>query len=194
MQLIYRKIFELATPFLKKARPEDVLHTKVVVSLMKEIVEGEGLEREADVLIPAAILHDIGWSQISEEDKVKRSPEARFKHMREGVKIARKILGRLDYSQPKIKRVCQLISIHDNQYVELPVKDELAKRLIEADNLWILSKEAFDYYCEREKWSRSFLLEKQKVHVRKYKSTKSPTAIRIKERLIGEREKEAKNG
>lgn len=188
---VYQEIFKLAIPYLKNCRPEDLLHTRVVVSLVEEIIKGENLGSQADILIPAAILHDIGWSQLDEEGKVKRPPRARVKHMKEGVRIAQKILKSMGYPKEKMKEICQLISVHDNQYLGLPVKDELAKRLIEADNLWLLTKEAFDFYCQKYNLSRKSLLERHWAHIERFQSIHSPTAVKIKNKLIEKRRQEA---
>ena len=52
-------------PYLKSGvRKDFVLHTKGVIKAVEMIVKmgGKGDER---LLVPAAILHDVGWSNIS---------------------------------------------------------------------------------------------------------------------------------
>lgn len=41
-----------------------ILHLRMVVRAMQELIEGEG--GDADILIPAAMLHDIGWANVEE--------------------------------------------------------------------------------------------------------------------------------
>lgn len=57
------KIWELAVPFLKKGKRKDfVLHSKGVVKAMELLLKQE--KGDEDILIPAAILHDTGWSKV----------------------------------------------------------------------------------------------------------------------------------
>ena len=86
----YQPIWQKALPLLKKGKRKDfVLHTKYVVKAMKEIMAKEGGEQE--ILIPAAILHDIGWSQVPLEFQLssdrKRAHQALVQHIEKGIPL-----------------------------------------------------------------------------------------------------------
>lgn len=102
----YKAIWEKAKPLLEKGRMKNfVIHIKMVVRAMEEIIAGEG--GDPNTLIPAAILHDVGWSELSldlqlTEDKSK-AHEALVQHIKKAPPIVRRILGELQYGKEQIK-------------------------------------------------------------------------------------------
>jgi len=137
-------MFSKATPYLKKGRPYDYMHTKILMGLCREIIIEEGLDEA--VIVPAVIFHDIGWSLLSADVMSDfHSGGARAAHMKEGARLAERLLRELGYPKEKTDRIVHLVSVHDNQSAgvekELSEKDELAVAGI--DFLWRATAEGF---------------------------------------------------
>lgn len=142
MKEIYKKILQQTTPYLKKAKKKDfVLHTKWVIKSMEMLLTKE--KGKEDILIPAAILHDIGWSKVSLKlQKARKNPEAKKAlelHLKYAPPIVKKILNNLGYGKNKIEKVISVILAHKFQNPR-----DLNKRLlIDADTLSDIFKEPF---------------------------------------------------
>jgi len=66
MKSKYKAIWEQVKPLIVKAKRKNfILHTQMVIKAMEEIISGEG--GDPNILIPAAILHDVGWPEVSEK-------------------------------------------------------------------------------------------------------------------------------
>ena len=66
IEVPYQRIFELAVPFLNTRH--NLLHTFIVYQYALLLLEKEPGSRE--VVIPACILHDIGWSSIPKDKQI----------------------------------------------------------------------------------------------------------------------------
>ena len=63
MENSFKKIWRLTLPYLKKGRRKDfIIHTKGVVKVLEMLLKKEKGDR--NILIPAAILHDVGWAMV----------------------------------------------------------------------------------------------------------------------------------
>lgn len=114
-------LWEKCLPLLKLGRPGDDEHAKEVVEFILSY-KGE-LFLDKDILIPAAIMHDIGHSAILPEHfKYVTGPEkiknGKLVHMLAGAKIANDILSSLNYDSEKIAEIVEIISIHDSDQLE----------------------------------------------------------------------------
>jgi len=116
----YKDIWNLALPY-QDAR-NDAGHGKIVTEYAMKICDLE--KTDPDVVVPAAILHDIGWSQLSKKERMiifnKNNPkelrlQMRYKHQEEGVKLAREILAKVKWPQDQIEEICEIISQHDTR-------------------------------------------------------------------------------
>src|SRR3990172_9553672 len=143
MKKKYLKIFLLASPFYLKGRSADKLHHLVVAKMMEAILK-ENPKLDSDVMMAVALLHDIGYAKIPKHKigsfwakKVKKD------HMRIGAELAQDILGRINFRQGKIERVCEIIATHDNPELGLPIYSYEAQVLKEADILWMTTEEAY---------------------------------------------------
>jgi len=138
----HQEIWNCVKPLMKKVKKKDyVLHVKMVIRAMEEIIAGEG--GNVDILIPAAILHDVGWSEVTEKlqltDDKKLKHEAGVQHIRRAPLIIRRILGKLNYDQNTIERVIEIVVAH-----KFTDPEEKEKRLlIDADTLSDTYKESF---------------------------------------------------
>ncbi len=89
------------TPDIKR-----IQHAEKVLYFAEKIMESEGGDR--NVVIPAAILHDIG---IKECERKYNSTNGQLQE-KEGPPIARRILESLGIKEEVIEEVCQIIASH----------------------------------------------------------------------------------
>jgi HD superfamily phosphodiesterase len=144
----YRRIFELAIPFLETRL--NLPHTFVVYQYAKLLLETEGGSRE--IAVPACILHDVGWSTIPEDQQIKAygpnmtDPEAKRKHEVEGASIARQILSQAGWNGPLVQKVAEIIDGHDTTLNARSPEDAITK---DSDKLFRLSACGVRIDCER---------------------------------------------
>lgn len=143
MKKKYREIFHLATPFYNKGRMADKLHHAVVAKMMQGILR-EKPNLDQDVLMAAAVLHDIGYAKMPKAQRRKHwLMKVKKAHMVFGAQLAERILRKVKFPPDKIMKVVAIISTHDNPELGLPVTVPNAKILKEADILWMTTEEAF---------------------------------------------------
>lgn len=111
----YNKIWSLAKPYLRKGMKKDfVLHTEGVVKAMKMICEKES--GDTSLLIPSAILHDVGWAKVPKKlQKSKRKNDTtkglKF-HLEYSKPIIQDILTRLRFNKIKINKIVEIVNSH----------------------------------------------------------------------------------
>jgi hypothetical protein len=185
MEKRFQRIFDAAVPYLKMGLKKDfVLHTEMVVRAMQMILEKDGGDR--NVLIPAAILHDVGWSKVpqdvqkgeSESDK----QEALKLHIKYSRPVASEILSDLGYKQSVIERICGIIESHKFQ----DPKEHDKRLLIDADALSDSFRESF--YSD----VKSYNTTPEELYKFRRKSNKfyTKTAKGVFDKEMGERLKE----
>lgn len=112
----YKKLWSKCKKLLKGARQGDLEHAEETVKLILNY-KGE-LKFDPDVVIPVAMMHDIGHIAILPEHfKFITGPEkisnSKLVHMLAGAKIAKDILEKIGYPNNKIREITEIISIHD---------------------------------------------------------------------------------
>ncbi len=112
----YKPIWEASLPLLKQGRPGDDEHAAETVANVLRFADI--VPFDPDVLIPVAMLHDIGHSAILPEHfkYVTGSQKVRngkLVHMLAGAKIARDILSAVGYPSDKSSEIVEIISMHD---------------------------------------------------------------------------------
>lgn len=143
---IENKIFELAKPYLLVMSNE--LHTKEVVRFCLQLQIEEGGDRQ--IVIAAAILHDVGWSQMPEnlsiQMRIHNGDPGKIKiHEEMGTRIAEGVLKKVFHDKSKIEEVLMIIQGHDTRKHALSLNDKIVK---DADKLSRFSKK----FCYT--WSR----------------------------------------
>jgi HD superfamily phosphodiesterase len=153
MKEIFKKIWELALPYQDKR--DDAGHAETSLKYALKLVELENVNE--DVVIPAIILHDVGWSQLPEKRRMKvfdpgaREAERRevvYEHQIEGIKLALKILREVDYPPELIDEILDIISQHDTRKGFVSKNEGIVR---DADKLWRTSAKGFTVAEERAK-------------------------------------------
>ena len=140
MKSEYSEIFDRAKPYLDTRNNE--IHVKVVCNYAERLLESFPNADES-VVMPAAILHDVGWKMIPEKDQLKafgptiKDTNLLRVHEVEGVRIANEILKEVNYDAEKIEEILNIIEGHDSRLTALSLNDELMK---DSDKLWRFSK------------------------------------------------------
>lgn len=111
----YQKIWNLANDYLNKGINKDfVLHTEGVVKAMNLILKKE--KGNPDILIPAAILHDVGWADVPKKYQQNTNKKKKLKgmelHIAYAPRIIRVILKSLDYQTSEINKIISIVIKH----------------------------------------------------------------------------------
>ena len=145
---IYQRIWDLARPYLN-TRKNDI-HTEISTDLAQLLLAQEG--GDEDIVIPAIILHDVGWKKVPEDIQMKAfGPEASMPewnrvHEVEGARIAGDILRKVDYQEDKILEIQEIVEGHDSRKDPISKNDSIVK---DADKLWRYSKIAVQINANR---------------------------------------------
>jgi HD superfamily phosphodiesterase len=148
MRASFKEIWQLAQSYLD-TRSNDI-HTAISVGLAYELLEREG--GDEDIVIPAMILHDVGWKKVPDDLQLKafgpkaESPEINRIHEVEGMKVAREILEMVCYDEEKIEEIVEIIGGHDSRRDALSLNDEIVK---DADKLFRYTRKGFHIDAER---------------------------------------------
>ena len=152
MKKSFEKILELAVPLLKLGKRRDfVLHTKNVIKSLKLLLKHE--KGDENILIPAATLHDVGWSKVplglqKSNDKAKKIKALKL-HLEYAPPIIKEILTKCGYNENQIKKIINIVLAHK---FKKPRKFD-KRLLIDADTLSDAFKEQF--YSDAKKYKRT---------------------------------------
>ncbi len=193
MEVIYKKIWDLAKPYYEKGRQMDIPHIEWMMERVEEVCQKENIDKS--VLMPLAILHDVGYSELHDPANTNYyKVDVRRAHMKTGAIIGTKILNMLSYPKEKIDQIIHYISIHDNWAfgeVEIFIKDKLLGTFKDLDYLWIYTKVGCTSIQKTLKKSNSEMLS----HLRNEKTpifNKKPFSTiytkRLREKYLKERE------
>ena len=153
MKETFKEIRRLAAPYLD-TRKNDI-HIDIATEFAVKLLEKEG--GDEDVVVPAVILHDVGWKRVPEELHLKafgpraESPELNRLHEVEGVGIARELLEKVNYDKEKTEEILRIIDGHDSRKEALSLNDKIVK---DSDKLWRYTREGFD--TDTERFSETF--------------------------------------
>lgn len=147
----FNQIWDLALPYQDKR--DDEGHVGSVTRFVSKLIKLE--EADEDIAVPAAILHDIGWSKVPKEEamkifgnKISKDTEAeiRKKHEKIGVEMAREILEKINYDANMSNEILEIISGHDTREEFISKNDGVMR---DADKLWRFSEKGFWLDIER---------------------------------------------
>ena len=153
MKEVFNIIWELALPYQDKR--DDPGHAEVALRYATELVTLE--KGNEDVVIPAIILHDVGYSQLPKERRLTvfnmgaRDEDRRsvvFEHQIESIKLAAKILRNVNYPDDLTDEILEIISQHDTRDGFISKNEGLVR---DADKLWRTSREGFSVAEARAK-------------------------------------------
>ena len=136
MDTKYQPIWEHAKPYLN-TRSND-RHTWYCYFFAEQLCESYR-DANREIVLPAILLHDIGWSTVPEDKQLQSFgphmiyPELRRQHETEGAQIAAQKLRKLGYDDDLIAKISHIIDGHDTLDQSLSLEDSLVK---DADKLW----------------------------------------------------------
>jgi HD superfamily phosphodiesterase len=172
MKEIFEEIWQLALPYLDTRM--NVLHTKIAMAFAFKLVEKEG--GDEDIVIPAIILHDVGWKEIPESLHLqffgphRVSSNSYRKHEVASAKIARGILEKAKYDGESVEEIIEIIDGHDSRAEALSLNDSIVK---DADKLWRYSGEGFHTDIKRFGETVSERLDDLRTHIDRWFFTPS---------------------
>ncbi len=182
---VYKQIYQLARPYLNTRRND--VHIQIALQLARELLKAEG--GQESIVIPAIILHDVGWKKVPEALQLKAfgpqatSPQLNRTHEEEGVKIAGDILAKVHYDSEKISEILQIIDGHDSRKKALSLNDQIVK---DADKLWRYTKEGFAIDNQRFEETVAQGLNRLRKYLKRWFFTQ--TAYRIAQDELKKRE------
>lgn len=129
-------LWQAAKPYLDVRNNDE--HTLVAYGVARQLL---AMIPEADeaVVLPAVILHDVGWKRIPQDllleaiGKTPSRPDLVRQHEVEGVEIARDILQAQCPEGVPIEQVLAIIDGHDTDKTARSLNDAVMK---DADKLW----------------------------------------------------------
>lgn len=189
MKPIFEEIWRLAKPYLDTRKNE--VHTEISIRFAYQLMEVEG--GDENIVVPALILHDVGWKKVPQELHLKAfgpkatSPKINRTHEIEGVKIARGILANIKYDTKKAAQIVKIIDGHDSRKKAISIDERIVK---DADKLWRYSKEGFGIDIERFEESYTEGLNRLRNHLTVWFFTE--TAKNLAKEELMKRENEAK--
>ncbi|MCK9379021.1 MAG: HD domain-containing protein [Candidatus Moranbacteria bacterium] len=138
----YQNIWESAVPYLKQGINKNfIIHTEGVVKAMELILKKE--KGDPDILIPAAMLHDVGWANVPKKYQRTKDNADKLRGMKLHITLApeiiKKILQSVNYKAFQINEVIEIVQAH-----KFSKPRKLSKKmLIDADQLSDAFKEQF---------------------------------------------------
>ncbi len=147
----YRDFFTLALPYLH-ARTTDV-HVATCLPFIQELARAESGPVDVQVVTLAFILHNSGWSQMSEREIAQslgiqglhlygESILPKLRHAQLGQQVAKKLLGNFPFQPPfspdQKEQIYQAVLFHDRPQ-ELAATGEIPTNLkvvCNVDHLW----------------------------------------------------------
>ena len=187
-QSVTEQIYQLARSYLNTRRND--IHVDISLKFARQLLKAEG--GEETIVIPAIILHDVGWKKVPENLHLKAfgpgatSPGLNRMHEEQGVKIAADILSKVDYDPVKISEILNIIDGHDSRKKALSINDQIVK---DADKLFRFSRRGFEIDNKRFEETVAQGLGRLRKYVDRWFFTQ--TAYRIAKDELREREKEA---
>jgi HD superfamily phosphodiesterase len=140
----YARIYALAEPYWQTRSNE--LHVPESYALARELLD-EHPEADPDVVLPAILLHDVGYLVVPQEDLLKGlagaakgwEPDITRRHEVQGAALAGEILAEVGWDPARTRLIQEIVNGHDSREHALGIEDELVK---DADKLWRYTESA----------------------------------------------------
>lgn len=142
MEETCRRLFALARPYLNVRGNQR--HAEISYIFAKKLLAQLGGRPE--IVLPAIVLHDVGWSAVPEELHLlafgpgKIDEDLRRVHEVEGAKIAAELLGKVPLKKEDCREICGIIENHDSGQDPVSLEEKMVK---DADKLYRFSREGF---------------------------------------------------
>jgi HD superfamily phosphodiesterase len=181
----YSTLWLLASPYLDTRRND--IHTRLSTSFALVLLQRE--EGDEEIVIPAILLHDVGWKRVPEALQLKAFgpgatlPEVNRIHEIEGRRMAGDLLRSVRYPEPKTEEILSIIEGHDSRKEAISLNDRIVK---DADKLWRFTEEGFRIDLDRFQESRKQGLHRLEVGLHTWFHT--PSAREMAERELRERD------
>ncbi len=185
---VFEQIYQLAQPYLNTRRND--VHIQISLQYAHELLNSEG--GEESIVIPAIILHDVGWKKIPEDLHLRAfgpratAPELNRTHEEAGVEIAADILTKVQYDTEKVSEILEIIDGHDSRKNALSLNDQIVK---DADKLFRYSQKGFEIDNQRFEETFAEGINRLRKYLNRWFFTQ--TAFRIAKQELKEREREA---
>jgi HD superfamily phosphodiesterase len=140
-------VWQLAAPHLR-VRNNDT-HTLYAYGIARALLSSVE-DASADVVLPAILLHDTGWSTVPEAEVLAAiapgggRPDLVRQHEVEGARIAREALESLGRPRDVVERVVAIIDGHDSRREALSIEDAVVK---DADKIWRVTPHGVSIVC-----------------------------------------------
>jgi HD superfamily phosphodiesterase len=133
------RIWPLAVVHLK-VRSNDA-HTLYAVAIARSLLQAHP-EADASVVLPAIMLHDVGWSKVPPDEVLAAiapgggRPDLILLHEKEGARLAWSILTEAGVPPERATRIVEIVDGHDSRREALSIEDAIVK---DADKTWRLT-------------------------------------------------------
>ena len=132
------EIYALAEPYWQTRANE--IHVPEAYALARALL-AELPQADAAIVLPAILLHDVGYARVPEEDHHRGlagaptgwEPEITRRHEVEGARLAGEILAQVGYDPERARRIQEIVDGHDSRTEALSLEDAVVK---DADKLW----------------------------------------------------------
>jgi HD domain-containing protein len=140
----YARIYALAEPYWQTRANE--IHVPGAYALGQELLDAHP-EADPDVVLPAILLHDIGYMAVPAEDHLKGlagaakgwEPDITRRHEIRGAALAGEILAEVGWDEDRTAAIQDIVDGHDSRPEAVSLEDQLVK---DADKLWRFTESA----------------------------------------------------
>lgn len=163
---------------LLEVRSNDA-HTLYTLSIARELLEHHP-EADPDVVLPAILLHDIGWSEVDPNLVLSAiapgggNKELVLQHEKAGAELARQLLLAENVDRDLCERIVFIIDGHDSRKESTSIEDSLVK---DADKLWRLTPHGLDTIMDWFGLTRAQALELAASRVKDHLFTAAARAM-----------------
>jgi HD domain-containing protein len=140
----YDRIYELAEPYWQTRSNE--IHIPGAYALARELLDAHP-RADPDVVLPAILLHDVGYMAVPAEDHLNGlagaakgwEPDITRRHEIRGAALAGEILATVGWDEPRAAAIQDIVDGHDSRSEAVSLEDRLVK---DADKLWRFTESA----------------------------------------------------